>query len=56
MSRSSDAPARNFDEGAGTYYGELDPKSRRNGYGHVVYEGEGNRYQGGHSIDLNSLL
>lgn len=37
---------RNFDEGAGTYYGELDPKSRRNGYGHVVYEGEGNRYQG----------
>jgi len=41
---------RAFDEGRGTYYGELDPKSRRSGFGHIVYEGvgdrEGNRYQG----------
>ncbi len=38
---------RQFDEGFGTYYGELDPKCRRNGYGHMVYAGdEGNVYQG----------
>ena len=41
---------RAFDEGRGIYYGELDPKSRRSGFGHIVYESEGgqegNRYQG----------
>ena len=36
---------RNFPEGQGSYNGELDPKSRRNGFGHMVYS-DGNIYVG----------
>lgn len=38
-------PARAFPEGRGTYKGELDHKSRREGYGHMIYS-TGDCYQG----------
>ncbi len=36
-----------FIDGAGTYVGELDPKSRRHGLGHMVYSATDDRYTGG---------